>query len=182
MLRRWLLPLTLALPAVLTQWAGWAGALRYERAAVQSGELWRLLSAHLVHLGWMHLALNLAGLALLWTLLGRVLGAGAGALAALVGGAVIGVGLWLCWPGIGWYLGLSGVLHGLWSAGALRALPREPWLGGLLAAALAGKLILEQAGLAPQAAGAWIGGAVIVQAHLLGALGGVLSLALRRPA
>jgi membrane associated rhomboid family serine protease len=32
----------------LRQWG------RYDREALESGELWRLVTAHLVHLGWGH--------------------------------------------------------------------------------------------------------------------------------
>ena len=35
--------------------------LQYDRAALAAGEWWRLVTAHLVHLGWDHLALNVAG-------------------------------------------------------------------------------------------------------------------------
>ena len=38
--------------------------LRYERAAIAAGELWRGISAHLVHLGFTHTLLNLAGFVL----------------------------------------------------------------------------------------------------------------------
>ena len=38
--------------------------LAYTREGVAAGELWRLLTGHLVHLGWTHMWLNLAGIAL----------------------------------------------------------------------------------------------------------------------
>ncbi|MEE8280791.1 MAG: hypothetical protein V3R50_00295, partial [Gammaproteobacteria bacterium] len=30
--------------------------LRYDRAAISDGELWRIITGHLAHLGWSHLA------------------------------------------------------------------------------------------------------------------------------
>ena len=45
--------------------------LQYDRAALATGEWWRLVTGHLVHLGWDHLALNVAGLIGLWWLYGR---------------------------------------------------------------------------------------------------------------
>jgi len=36
--------------------------LRYERSSILDGELWRLLSAYLVHGGWEHLWLNIIAL------------------------------------------------------------------------------------------------------------------------
>src|SRR3569623_2737413 len=67
------LPLLLALSSLLIALAGpdASVALRYERAAILDGEMWRLVSGHLVHLGWSRLVLNLAGLALIWGLYQR---------------------------------------------------------------------------------------------------------------
>jgi len=64
--RAWLAPLVLALLLVAFQALGspqWT-ALRYERAAIMAGEAWRLASAHFIHIDHVHLAWNLAGLAL----------------------------------------------------------------------------------------------------------------------
>lgn len=160
---------------------GLAPLLRYEREAVLAGEAWRLLTAHLVHLGPVHLGLNLVGLAFIGALFRRYWHAremgGVMLLAAL---GTTG-GLLLFAPGVAWYVGLSGVLHGLFAAGAVLA-----WRGGRrtalpLLGLLAGKLALEQGG----GAGAvpWLEGTVIVEAHLYGALAGVIGalwLAARR--
>ena len=164
----------------LLQAAGLARALRYERAALADGELWRLLSGNLVHLGGAHLALNAAGLALVALLVGRRLSLSAWAGVALLGAVAVGLGLWTLKPGVGWYVGLSGVLHGLLAAGAAVAAWRgkERRFHLLLLALLALKLTWEQlAGALPGSD--WIaGGAVIVDAHLFGALGGLLAAAL----
>jgi rhomboid family GlyGly-CTERM serine protease len=86
--------------------------LQYQREALAAGEVWRLFSGHLTHLGWGHLGMNLAGLWLIahlllndrpywclttlpWIMLGTSLG------------------LWFGAPQVNWYQGLSGVLHGL---------------------------------------------------------------------
>ena len=39
-------------------------ALRYDRAAIESAELFRLVTGHFAHLGWSHFALNAAGIVL----------------------------------------------------------------------------------------------------------------------
>src|ERR1700743_599575 len=52
---------------------GARGLLWYERDALARFQWWRLLSAHLVHLGWMHVLLNCGGLLLLWMLYAREL-------------------------------------------------------------------------------------------------------------
>src|SRR5690348_5494860 len=53
--------------------AGDAGreALRYDRAGLSQGQLWRLLTGHFVHLGLEHAALNCLGLVLMWALFAR---------------------------------------------------------------------------------------------------------------
>ena len=47
----------------------WQNLLEYQRRAIGEGELWRLFSGHLVHLGWEHLLMNLVGFWLIWALL-----------------------------------------------------------------------------------------------------------------
>ena len=44
---------------------------RYDRLQIENGEYWRLLTGHFVHLGPTHLVLNMAGLVLVWLLVGR---------------------------------------------------------------------------------------------------------------
>ena len=156
---------------------GAAEALRYERAAVAGGEAWRLATAHLVHHDGAHLALNLGGLALLWWLFARD-ARPAYWVAVLVSASTVAGGLWFLRPDLAWYLGASGVLHGLWAAAGVAARRRWRLEGDVTLALLGAKLAWEQ----------WQGPlsasvealAVIVDAHLYGALGGLAAaLALR---
>jgi rhomboid family GlyGly-CTERM serine protease len=149
--------------------------LRYERRAVLSGELWRLLTAHLVHLGWAHLALNAAALFLVATLLGRQFRAGQWAALALASSVGVGLGLLLGSPSVAWYVGLSGMSHGLVAAGVvgLGRAHRGAALAGL--ALLAGKLAWEHVLGAMPGSQAAIGGATVVDAHLYGAISGLLA-------
>lgn len=176
--RRWMLTIALAVSVVGFELAGAAArlALRYERAGVLAGELWRLVSGNLVHLGWRHLLLNLAGLALVAAL-------GGPALAGLRGGSImfgsmlgVGLGLLAFAPEVGWYVGLSGALHGMLAAVVVDACfntATRQW-GVALGVLLACKLAWEQlAGPLPLTAEA-AGGPVIVAAHLHGALAGAL--------
>lgn len=144
--------------------------LRYDRAGLAAGEWWRLAGAHVVHLGMTHAALNVLGLVLMWALFARAYGAGAWL--AITGASAIAIdaGLWWLDPQVAWYVGLSGVLHGVMAAGTLAHWrQREPdrWV---LAAFLVAKLAWEQ-GVGPLPFEG--SGAVIVQAHLYGAIGGL---------
>lgn len=176
-LRAWHLPMLLAVASGLFAWLGDPAtvALRYQRTALLDGQWWRLFSAHLVHLGWSHWALNMAGLALIWALLARELAGVFGWLVVLGSALVIGLGLLQFDPALQWYVGLSGVLHGLFAAGALRRWSYEPRAAMIMLAVLAAKLVWEQFAGAMPGTGALAGGAVIVDAHLFGAVGGIIT-------
>lgn len=170
-------PATLALPSVAIAIAGTQASawLRYEREQILAGELWRLLTASFVHLGWSHLLMNLAALALIWMLFGRLLATKAWLLISLASLLSVSLGLLLFSPEIGWYVGLSGMLHGLFAAGAVASLRAGHRLELALLALLLGKIVWEQAyGPLPGTA-EFAGGAVVTDAHLYGAVGGFIS-------
>ncbi|HEX6999074.1 MAG TPA: rhombosortase [Gammaproteobacteria bacterium] len=178
-LRRWAFVIVLAVVCVAFGLLGETGRAlgRYEREMLELGEWWRLATAHLVHLGPAHLAMNLVALALIGALFDDVLSAGEWTAAAVASAAAIDAGLWVFAPPVGWYVGLSGVLHGLFAYGALKLALRGAPAGWLLAAGLGAKLAWEHwAGAVPFSA-ATAGGPVVVEAHLFGALGGALALA-----
>ena len=159
--------------ASLTSGLGEApGVLMWQRDALASGEFWRLLSGHAVHLNAQHLLMNLVGLGLLTELLCERLEA-AGFVSLLLASALgAGLLLWLLEPQLRWYAGLSGVLHGLWAgAASLNWLRDRRWIDLLALSALAVKL----AGASPLD----VGIPVVVEAHWYGALSGLLWLALR---
>jgi rhomboid family GlyGly-CTERM serine protease len=162
---------------LLPELAGEAGraALRYDRAGLEAGELWRLVTAHIVHLDLEHAALNVLGLVMMWALFARdftlrqwllVLGA------SLV---AIDLGLWVFDPEVRWYVGSSGVLHGVMAAGTLAHLRRGDLDGWILAAFILGKLAYEQwTGALPFEGTA----AVVVNSHLYGVIGGSAAAAI----
>jgi rhomboid family GlyGly-CTERM serine protease len=148
---------------------------RYERDAIEGGEYWRLVTGHLVHLGFGHLWPNLAALAIIGLLFEGVfrnadwLRIGAASVAA------IDLGLYLFDPDVSWYVGLSGVLHGYVAAGALALIARRERVGVVLAVGLTAKLVFEQVvGPVPFTA-ASVGGPVVVAAHLYGVVGALLA-------
>jgi rhomboid family GlyGly-CTERM serine protease len=143
--------------------------LRYDRGALAAGQWWRLLTGHWVHLGLRHAVLNALGLALMWALFARDysprqwLGIVLGAILA------IDAGLWVWDSTLQWYVGSSGVLHGVMAAGTLAHLRRREPDGWLLMAFLIGKLTYEHlVGPLPLSGTA----DVVVDAHLFGVAGG----------
>ena len=171
---------SLGLLAVLTSAVAFSGqgafdAFKYERSAVLAGEAWRLLSGQLSHLGLSHLFLNLTGVCLLAALYP---GVRAGDWWAWFAASAIGVaiGLVVFATEIGWYVGLSGLLHGMLAAAALahmlpsaQDLPRrEQYFSTLVFVIVAGKIGWElYAGALPLTAEI-SGGAVITEAHFFG--------------
>ena len=131
---RWYWPAAVAAACVLLALGGDAAreALRWERAAL-AAEPWRILTGHLLHLDGNHLSLNLAGFAALWALVGDTWRARAWTAGALFIACTIGLGL-LASPALQWYVGLSGVLHGLLAMGAIGL--RHEWRAGAALIAL----------------------------------------------
>jgi rhomboid family GlyGly-CTERM serine protease len=171
----WLAAGLVAAVAVALQLLGLEAAFAWDRDALSGGEAWRFFSGHLVHLGWSHLALNVAGLALIAWIVGRKWDWLGWLVVSLASVGVIGIGFWTLNPELEWYVGLSGVLHGLLGAGLVVGIAQRETESMVLAVLVAGKLAWEQfAGPLPGSEGA-SGGAVIVDAHLYGAVGGILA-------
>jgi rhomboid family GlyGly-CTERM serine protease len=148
---------------------------RWQRDAIDTGEYWRLVSGHLVHLGFGHLWPNLVALAIIGLLFEDVFRNADWARIGAAAVAAIDLGLYVFDPEVAWYVGLSGVLHGYVAAGALALILRKEKLGVVLAAGIAAKLIFEQVvGPVPFTA-ASVGGPVVVAAHLYGVFGALLA-------
>jgi rhomboid family GlyGly-CTERM serine protease len=130
-----------------------------------------------VHLGWGHLWPNLLALAVIGSLFDDVLRPLEWLTASVAAAFAIDHGLYAFDPQVDWYVGLSGVLHGLVACGALLLSRRHNPIGWLLVLGIGGKLVFEQVwGPVPFTA-ASVGGPVIVAAHLYGAAAGVAAAA-----
>ncbi len=176
----WIAAGSLAIVSTALEFGGDAvrNLLAWDRGALAAGELWRLVTGHLVHLGWSHLGLNVAGLALTSWLVGAAYGCARWLVIALASIAAIDAGFWFLDTRLEWYVGLSGLLHGLLVGGLFAGLRERDREAIVLFAIVVAKLAWEQvAGPLPGSA-ATAGGAVIVDAHLYGAAGGLLAAAL----
>ncbi|MEZ5513592.1 MAG: rhombosortase [Steroidobacteraceae bacterium] len=151
--------------------------LRYDRAGLESFQIYRLLTAHIVHLDLEHAVLNALGLVLMWALFARDFSPGRWLLIWLAASLTVSAGLWWLSPQIDWYVGASGALHGVLAAGTLAHLRRRDLDGWILAAFLVAKLSYEQwQGAMPFEAS----GLTLSIAHLYGALGGLAAALLVR--
>ena len=181
-LERWWLPVAVVLAAVVLLLGGETAreSLRFDRLGIGAGEFWRGLTGHFVHLGWPHFGLNAAGLGLVWYLVGDAYDARRW---LIIGGFSIiamDLGLWFLDPELQWYVGLSGLLHGALAAGLTERLRRPDAEAIVLAALLLGKLGWEQLSGPLPGSEATAGGAVVVDSHLFGALGGAVTALMLR--
>lgn len=170
----WWLPFMLGASSLAAELGGETvrTALRYSRPDIAAGELWRLASGHLVHLGWSHFGMNIAALLLIWLLVGQSFRPSRWLLIIVAVMAGINAGFWFLDTQLLWYVGLSGVLHGVLVAGLVGAWSRSRVEVPLLLVLLAAKLIYEQLfGALPGSASA-AGGGVVVNAHFYGAIAG----------
>ena len=155
------------LPEPLQQW------LSYQRTAIEHGQLWRLLSGHLLHSNVWHLAMNLAGL-LLAMLLHSHYYPPRYTLINWLGCAVLISMLLYCFsPEIGLYVGLSGVLHAMLTLGAIKDIQLKQPTGALLLAGLLAKVAWEQWQGPDADLADLINASVAIDAHLYGVLAGL---------
>lgn len=154
-------------------------ALRYDREAILHGQIWRLVTGNFLHLTWTHLVLNVAGLALVWVFFGAFFTTRQWVAIIATTSLFTGLGLLALVPSVGWYVGLSGALHGFFTAGCMAELRLKIREGGWLLALIAAKLAWEQYQGPMPGTAALAGGEVIVNAHLYGAITGLAAILLR---
>ncbi|MFY0642393.1 MAG: rhombosortase [Bermanella sp.] len=146
--------------------------LRFDEGAVEHGQWWRLVSAHIVHLGWTHGLLNSAGL----FLISLINPAGRVWLWALfyVACSVL-ISIYIVIDGMTYYyVGASGVLHGLFVVAAYFSQSLTMWRRYALVGLVIAKLFWEQSiYYQDNGLGEAIGGFVYVDAHLIGGLCGL---------
>ncbi|HAW92710.1 MULTISPECIES: rhombosortase [unclassified Arsukibacterium] len=146
----------------------------YQRVEIASGEVWRLISGHLLHSNLYHLLLNGGGLlvimllhagyqrqlALIWQLLFNAL-------------FISGMMYWLQ-ADIQRYVGLSGVLHGMLFFGALLDIKTGKTGGMLLTLGILAKIGYEQYQGPDLQLSQLISATVAIDAHLYGVIAGAL--------
>lgn len=147
--------------------------LRFDHHAIKQGEYWRLFTAHIIHLNPTHAALNGAGFLLLawmmpkghwsvWLVFYVVSGLFISSMVYIEGQVF-------------WYVGASGVLHGLMMLAAFFSQWLESWRRVAMLVLILGKVIWEQTPwYSDEQVYSMIGGHVVVDAHFWGAMTAVL--------
>jgi rhomboid family GlyGly-CTERM serine protease len=156
--------------------------LAYYHTGIKQFEIWRLLTATFCHTNFNHLAMNLIGLVVtiglfIDTFKNRLL------LPLIIFTSLfIGLALFLFEPQVIWYMGLSGVLHGLFSFAVAKDIARKDRWGYLLGGGLFIKVSHEQLYGAHQSTIELINAPVLVNAHLYGAIAGIIFYFINRQA
>ena len=147
--------------------------LQYSREAIAEGQLWRLVSGHLVHMNNSHMLFNLSGFLLCWFFFPDLLTRRRLWIWLVTSISLVSAAFWFIDTHLEGYVGLSGILHGLLVMCLLAGLSGHPKLHGLLLLLLVGRLTWEQTpGYNVNYMVDTIGGSVYVNAHLYGSLVG----------
>ena len=162
-----IIPLMVVLQAIGPEY------FRYESDWMSTGQVWRIVSAHWVHVGWIHLGLNALGLVICVSLTSPGWSARRWITTTLIMGLVISILVTLNNPEIRDYAGHSGILYGLYVLGALSLYRRDRLIAVLIIAAILVKIGMEQFAPFDFDTGKLIGATVIVDAHLYGLLGAI---------
>ena len=159
----------------------------YNRALIEQGQIWRVITGHLLHTNGYHLVLNLSALWMLWALHGYYYSFKNIMSLFIISGVICSVGLFYFSPTITQYVGLSGILHGLFIFGATLDISYKDKGTGKATLRVSGLLMLigvtiklayEQFFGANEQVSTLIEASVAIDAHLWGAIGGLIFILL----
>ena len=152
--------------------------LDYFRPAIEQGQWWRLVSGHLLHTNGWHLAMNLAALWLLAALHGHYFRPLCHLVMVLLLAISCSLLLYATQPELKRYVGLSGLLHGLFLWGVVADIRYRQKGAYLLLAGLIIKIGWEQWHGPDPAVEQLINARVATEAHLTGTVAAILLLPL----
>lgn len=148
-------------------------ALSYDRSQISSGEVWRIITAHFLHLSWAHLLANILGYCLLTLLYLESYSWPEDILLVSILAAAVGGLLYLFAPKTDWYLGFSGVLIGLYAYYSVAKIKKLPRQGAFILLVLVVKILREH--WFETEITSWWGNEipVVIDAHLFGLMSGI---------
>ena len=148
--------------------------LEFNRELIEQGQVWRLITSQYVHANLAHLALNCAGILLIWLLHAEHTTPKTYAIHTLLLAIWCGFGIYIFCPNIYIYTGLSALLHGVIVWGAVKDISVGMKTGSLLFVGIWLKIAHEQYAGPSEQVGQLIASKVAIDAHLIGAVGGIV--------
>ena len=146
----------------------------YKHDAIGQGELWRGFTGHFFHTNGVHLLLNLSALILLWALHGHFYNLLNYSVLFISSAIICSLGLYFLSPDISQYVGLSGIIHGIFVFGAIMDIRNKDKTGYLLFIGVWLKIAHEKFYGASDEVSSLIEANVAIDAHLWGAIGGLV--------
>jgi rhomboid family GlyGly-CTERM serine protease len=146
--------------------------LAYDRIQLDNFQWWRILTAHFLHTNITHLLLNITGLTLLWALHGHYFKMACYMSQFFVLCLGTSIGLYVFAGQMQWYVGLSGVLHGLFIIGAYLDIQNQFKTGWIMLLGVWLKVVHEQIYGASEEVAKLIAAHVAIDAHLFGTITG----------
>lgn len=147
----------------------------WDRSLIQQGEIWRLITGNFTHTNLLHLMMNAAALTVFCFIFKDILNPKK--LWLLLFSISLLTGSFLLLSAMQSYVGLSGVLHGLFIWAAIEDIKQQRNTGWLLLIGVLAKIAWEQYFGASTSTISLINAKVATEAHLIGALnGGMLQL------
>lgn len=144
----------------------------YDRSQLNEFQWWRLITGHFLHTNTTHLLLNTTGLVLLWALHGHYYKTLRYLMQFFVLCLGTAAGLYLFSEQMHWYVGLSGVLHGVFVIGAYFDIRQKLKTGWIMLTGVWLKVVHEQIYGASEGVAQLIAANVAIDAHLYGTITG----------
>ncbi|MFT6267567.1 MAG: rhomboid family GlyGly-CTERM serine protease [Alphaproteobacteria bacterium] len=173
--------LALLISTLLYLWYGFLSdvsvndsVLAFHREQAIHGNWWQWVSAHFMHNNFIHYLVNMVGLVLLWLLHGEYASVKSFSLNFLLTSLGISLCIYFFSPTLIWYVGMSGVLHGLFAWGVAIDIHLKRKTGYLLLIGLIIKLVDEQFFASSSFMANLIEVGVAIDAHLYGAIIGLI--------
>ncbi|USD64467.1 rhombosortase [Vibrio sp. SCSIO 43136] len=157
---------------VLAQLPALHPLLNWDASLIQQGQYWRILTAHFTHTNWTHLAMNCAGLWVICWFFRDSWSTKRFWMALTVISLLVSMTLPL--TNTQWYAGLSAVLHGLFALFAVIEIINGRHTSVWLLVGLTVKIGWENLAGPSHSTEAMINARVAVEAHLAGAIAGLL--------
>ncbi|MEF1255104.1 MULTISPECIES: rhombosortase [unclassified Vibrio] len=169
-MRLFLLLIAISLVCLGLQFDPLASQVNWHRYWINQGQWWRILTGNFTHTNFAHLTMNLAGL---WVIC-FVFKPTAKSLALILIATSLCIGILNLFTTMNGYVGLSGTLHGIFAYFATLEALQERKSSWLLVAGVMLKVTWELTMGAAQSTSDLINAPVAVEAHLFGALSGLV--------